>query len=146
MKYKLIAFFAFMLVVTMSIITSCNSSAKKVEEAKEDVVDAKDELKEAEEEYKMDMQNFKDENLRQIEANMVSINEFNARAEKKKKSAREAYKAKIADLEQQNTNLKMKLDGYQQEGKENWDAFKSEFKSDMDRLGEAFKDVTVKNN
>ena len=134
-----------MLVITMSLITSCNSSAKKVEEAKEEVADAKDDLKDAEQEYKMDMQNFREENLRQIEANTASIVEFNASIEKEKKSARAEYKAKIDALEQQNTDLKMKLNDYQLEGKDNWDAFKSVFKSDMENLGESFKNITVKN-
>ena len=37
------------------------------------------------------------------------------------------------------------MDEYNQEGKENWEKFKTEFSHDMDELGKAFKDLTVKN-
>ena len=44
-----------------------------------------------------------------------------------------------------NSDLKMKLDNYKAEGKENWKKFKIEFNRDMEELGIAFKDLTVKN-
>jgi len=34
---------------------------------------------------------------------------------------------------------------YKGEGKEKWEAFKTEFNRDMDELGKAFKDLTVNN-
>ena len=48
-------------------------------------------------------------------------------------------------MEQKNTDLKRRLDDYKQDGKENWEKFKIEFNRDMDELGKAFKDLTVKN-
>ena len=41
--------------------------------------------------------------------------------------------------------MKKKMDDYKAEGKEQWEAFKTEFSHDMDELGQAFKDLTVKN-
>ena len=37
------------------------------------------------------------------------------------------------------------MDEYKAEGKEQWEEFKAEFSRDMDELGKAFKDLTVKN-
>ena len=37
------------------------------------------------------------------------------------------------------------MDDYKETGKENWLIFKMEFNRDMDELGQAFKDLTVKN-
>ena len=37
------------------------------------------------------------------------------------------------------------MDEYKADGKENWEKFKAEFNHDMDGLGSAFKDLTVKN-
>jgi hypothetical protein len=39
----------------------------------------------------------------------------------------------------------MKMDNYKADSKENWEKFKVEFSRDMDELGAAFKDLTVKN-
>jgi len=41
--------------------------------------------------------------------------------------------------------MKLKMDNYKLEGKENWEKFKMEFSHDMDELGKAFSDLTVKN-
>ncbi len=38
-----------------------------------------------------------------------------------------------------------KMNDYKANGKENWEIFKKEFNHDMDELGKAFKDLTVKN-
>lgn len=38
------------------------------------------------------------------------------------------------------------MDEYKADSKEQWDAFKAEFNRDMDELGIALKDLTVKNN
>ena len=52
---------------------------------------------------------------------------------------------KIDELEQKNSELKKRLDDYKADGKEKWEKFKAEFSHDMDELGKAFKDLTVKN-
>ncbi|MFN0047523.1 MAG: hypothetical protein ACKVOU_00200 [Cytophagales bacterium] len=41
--------------------------------------------------------------------------------------------------------MKKKMDDYKEDGKENWEKFKTEFNHDMDEIGNAFKDLTVKN-
>ena len=41
--------------------------------------------------------------------------------------------------------MKAKLDAYEETGKDNWETFKTEFSRDMNDLGEAFKNFTVKN-
>ena len=48
-------------------------------------------------------------------------------------------------LEQKNTELKKILSDYKDEGQDKWTSFKNEFNHDMDELGKAFKDLTVKN-
>ncbi len=35
---------------------------------------------------------------------------------------------------------------YKADGEKNWEAFRTEFSHDMDGLGSAFKDITVKNS
>jgi len=41
--------------------------------------------------------------------------------------------------------MKKKLDDYQLEGKDKWNLFKTEFSHNMEELGKAFNDLTIKN-
>jgi len=54
------------------------------------------------------------------------------------------YEKRIANLEEKNKNLQLKLDGYET-NQSDWESFKSEFKHDMDEFGQAFRDITVDN-
>lgn len=133
-------------IFTLAIIAgACSSPTEKVEDAKTDVVEANKELDEANSEYMADMAKYKTETAEKIAANEVIIKDFNARIASQKKDAQVEYKQKVAALEQKNTDMKMKMDDYKLDGKENWEKFKTEFNHDMDELGKAFKDLTIKN-
>ena len=144
MKKSILALAVFTFIASTSIL-SCNSPAEKVENAETDVVDANKDLDKANADYLAEVESYKKETAEKIAANEQSIKEFNARVADEKKDARVEYKQKIAELEQKNTDMKKKLDDYKQDGKENWAKFKTEFNHDMDELGKAFKDLTVKN-
>jgi hypothetical protein len=47
-------------------------------------------------------------------------------------------------LEKQNSDLKMRLENYKEEGKEKWEIFKTKFTHDMEVMGDALKNLTVK--
>ncbi|HWY37823.1 MAG TPA: peptidase M23 [Bacteroidia bacterium] len=131
--------------VTGFVITSCNTPVEKIEKAEDHITEAKTELKKAETDYITDMQNFRKESDEKIAANEKSIRQFNERISKEKKEAKAEYKKKIAELEKKNSDMKKKMDDYKAEGKESWEKFKAEFNHDMEELGKAFKDLTVKN-
>jgi septal ring factor EnvC (AmiA/AmiB activator) len=124
----------------------CNSSTEKLKDAKEDVVEADAELEKAKAEYLEDMKTYRAEAAERILENEKSIAEFKARVAKDKKEAKSEYNEKIADLEAKNTDMKKQLDNYQDDGFEKWKSFKTEFGKDMDSLGNAFKNLTIKNN
>ncbi len=140
-------FLALAIVALLSgaLVISCNSSSKKLEEAQEDVVDAHNDLDQANLDYEADIENYRLETAAKIEDNNQSIADFKARVASEKKEKRAEYEAKINELDQKNSDMKKKLDDYKIEGKEKWDAFKTEFNSDMNELGTAFKDLTVRN-
>ena len=131
--------------LSAAILTSCNSPAKKVENAQENVTEAKEDLAEANKEYREDMEKYRQETAEKIDANNKSLAEFNDRIKSQKMAAQADYKKKIAELEQKNTDMKKRMDEYNADGKENWENFKTEFNRDMEELGKAFKDLTVKN-
>lgn len=128
------------------IFISCNSSADKLENEKQNVIKATQELDEANAVYLADVEKYKAETNEKIAANNQSIIDFNLRIEKEKKEVKADYKKKIAELEQKNSDMKKRIDDYKSEGKEKWDAFKTEFSRDMEELGTALKNLTTKND
>ena len=131
--------------LSFSILTSCSTPAEKVEKAENNVVQANNELDSANKVYLADVASFKKENNEKIAANNKSIAEFNQRIADQKATAKADYTIKIAELEKKNTDMKKKMDDYKEGGKDNWSKFKTEFSHDMDELGKAFKNLTVKN-
>lgn len=137
MKTTLVAI-ALCTFTTGAILTSCNSPAEKVENAEMDVVEADLKLAEANDEYLNDIAAYKVQTADKIAANQKSIDDFNKRIATEKKEAKADYQMKIAELEAKNNDMKKKMDDYQAQGKENWEAFKAEFSQDMNDLGNAF--------
>jgi hypothetical protein len=127
------------------ILTSCDSSSEKVENAQDDVTKATIALDEANREYLTDIEKYRVETAEKILANEKNIMELNLLIANEKKEARADYKKKMDELEQKNKTLKNKMLEYKESGKENWEKFKVEFNRDMEELGSAFKDLTVKN-
>jgi uncharacterized protein YPO0396 len=132
--------------ITAVLITSCTSSEKKVENAKEEAVEAAVNLNNANEEYMADMETYRKATNEKIEANNNSIAEFKKRIENEKKEAKADYTKRIDELEKKNSDIKKKMDDYKSDGKANWEAFKAEFGRDMDELGEAIRSFGEKKN
>jgi hypothetical protein len=132
--------------ITGLTITSCNTPAQKVEIAQNTVNEAEQNLNEANQAYLADIEKFRKEADDRIALNNKSIAEFNTRMESEKADAKADYKKKIREIEKRNTDLKKKMDDYKAESKDQWDKFKTEFSKDMEELGQAFKNITIKNN
>jgi hypothetical protein len=133
------------LLLTGSIFISCNTAAEKVDKAEVKSIKADEDFNIAKEEYLADIENFKKETTAKIDANKQMIADFNVKIEYAKNDAKAYYVEQIAILEQKNIEMKVKLDAYEESGKDNWESFKTEFNKDMNDLGEAFKNFTVKN-
>lgn len=137
-----------------SILTSCQSSAQKVDDAQSKVVDAKDNLKEAQKDANAEAVNraneeqwqaFKNDSDAKIKANESLIADLKAKMKASGKKIDAVYVKSMDALEQKNKDLKAKVDGYDNKAQNNWDSFKTEFNHDMDELGHALKDLTVDN-
>lgn len=120
-------------------------STKKLENAKAAAAEAQEKLDEANEEYLADRKSFRQEIEILIAANEQSIEELKAKIASSKKEAKADYKMAVEELEQKNAEMENKLDAYQLTGKEQWDAFKVEFKRNMSELETAIKNLTVDN-
>ena len=125
---------------TTAILSSCSSSSDKVQDEQEKVLEAKEELAEAEKEYQAEIKSYREENNKKIAANEKSIAEFKERIRKDKLEAKEDYYERIAELEQQNSDMKVKLDEFETTSKDKWETFKMEYNRDMENLGLALGD------
>jgi len=138
---KVIITIAVSALMSGTILTSCNSSEKKVEDARENVVVAKQELNQA---LKDSIQEFRTQSEIRIEDYEKTIVELKANIAKEKKENRSEYEKDLAKLEQKNADLKMQLADFKEENQEKWYAFKTEFSNDLDDLGIAFKNFVKK--
>lgn len=163
--FSLLAATLFM--TTTTLLTSCDSPSKNVEnaqqkvenaqekvaDAKDKVADAKDNLTEAQKMAKMEAEKtanaaawkaYKAEAEVKIKANDARIAELKAGMKKSGKMVTAVYKENVAILEKKNAAMKNRIADYDK-SQSNWEAFKTEFNHDMDELGTALKDFTVNN-
>lgn len=122
-----------------------NSAAENVANAKDNVMLAQRDLDKANIAYLSEMETYRQEAAAKIETNRRNLAAFNARIEAAKAETRADYKKKISELERMNTDMKKRVEDYKANGKDNWDKFKIEFSRDMEKLGNAFKDLMVSN-
>jgi uncharacterized lipoprotein YajG len=135
-----------------SIFTGCVSPSQKLENAEENVIDAKkavldaqSDLNQAHQDSITEYQLFKIESENRIIANEKSIEELRVKIVSANKENKVLYETKLAELQKRNSDLKIKLDNYKEDGTDKWQTFKTEFKSDMDELGKAFAGFTISN-
>lgn len=126
-------------------LLSCNSTTGKATIAKEAVAKETQELQDAQRDYAAELESFRLEGIQKIDDNKLAIADFNTRIEKEKAEVRDKYKKDIAELDQKNSDLKLKIESFQAESLESWDNFKTEFNRDLSNLGTAFADLTKDN-
>lgn len=138
------------LIITLSIFTlaimisSCQTSAEKVQSAKEKVLEAEDNLDKARIDSITEYQQFKMDYEEKIAAHELIIADFKARIANEKKENKASYEKALAELEQKNTDMKKTLAEYKAEGKNNWEFFKTEFSRDLNKLGDAVNELVKK--
>jgi hypothetical protein len=128
-----------------ALFMNCSNSAQKVDKAQQNVIEANKNLDNANQAYEADIADYRTETANIIATNDKSINDFKARIAKDKKIAKDDYNKKIADLERKNSDMKKRMDDYKADSRESWVQFKDQFSRDMEELGKAFKDFTIKN-
>ena len=140
------------LFLTVTILSGCQSSGTKVENAEDKVQDAKNDLADSQRNlYAIRLDTISNYEQFKIEAEKIliaqekNIAEFKARIAKEKKENIADYEKKLIELEDKNSDLKKKLADLKDDGQDKWISFKAEFNRDIDELGKAFKDLTVEN-
>ncbi|MFA6400405.1 MAG: hypothetical protein WCX31_02100 [Salinivirgaceae bacterium] len=130
------------------LLTGCQTSTKKIDDAQVKVQDAKNEMIEANDELNQaindSIQLFRKEAAEKIKANEQSIAEFRARIAVEKMENKAQYEKELAELEQKNRDMKRTLDEVKAEGKEKWLEFKADFSQKMNDLNTSFKNFLNK--
>ena len=153
MKKTIIAIAITSMIIAGSVFTSCKSPAQKEEDAQAKVQDAKQDLKDAQTDANTqavkvataeEWTAFKTESELKIRDNDVRIAELKVKMNKPGKVLDGIYEKRILALEKQNKDLQVRINTYDN-NRSDWELFKREFNHDMDELGQALKDLTVKN-
>jgi len=136
-----------------TIFTSCKSSVQKQEAARDKVQDAKKDLNEAQKDANAaaqvvataeEWEAFRKEAELKIRENEIRITELNAKMKKPGVIFDELYAKRIAELEENNKEMRVRLLAYEK-SQTNWESFKREFNHDMEAIAQAFKDLSVDN-
>ncbi|MDD2550957.1 MAG: hypothetical protein PHD00_12800 [Bacteroidales bacterium] len=142
-KKSILTFGLVSFAAALMLLGGCKSPTEKSRAAKMDK--AAENLIEAQENYVKEYEAFKIEANIRITENEKTIAKLKADSKNKSKATKAILDKRLTELENQNQRLKDKLRDPKEEGNEKWEAFKLEFKHDMDNLGQALKDLT-KNN
>lgn len=136
-----------------AIFMGCESSDQKIESAQDQVQDAKQNLQTVQNDANLEAQRvanaeewaaFKNESELIIKNNEVRIAELKRKIKGSRKTLDALYTRKVDTLEQRNRDMEAKIGNYEK-NKNDWESFKREFNHDMDKFGEALKDLTVDN-
>jgi serine phosphatase RsbU (regulator of sigma subunit) len=139
--------------LTVTILTGCQSSVQKEASARDNVKEAKQDLKKVQAdaneeaqklEKEQEWETFKSDAEITIRNNEIRIGELRVKLRKEGKILDPMYEKKIETLEQQNKDLKKRIEDYEK-NQSDWEIFKREFNHDMDELGKALKGLTVDN-
>lgn len=151
--YKKILNLALITIIMASMLVSCQSSAEKEKAAQQKKEKEKIELEKTLQEAKdkanreaiaAEWASFKISTEIKIAENEATIAELKLKMKKSGKTLDKLYEKKIDMLEEQNKNLKSRLNSFETKNSD-WESFKREFNHDMDELGKALKDLTVDN-
>ena len=139
------------LLMAGTVLTSCQSSATKVENANDKVDAANDKVDAAKDQVELAQQElnqaikdsirlFKEAAEAKIQANEQNIAEFKVRIAKENNEVRIRDERKLADLEQQNREMRQNLANFKEAQRDQWLSFREKFNRDMEKQQRAFKD------
>ena len=140
-------------ILTTSIIglfmTSCNNSptAKEedVQEATQDLIDAEADLEQAEYDSISDFNTFKESIQLKLIENQKEIDDLKLKITSKGKVERDIDEVEINKLEKRNTDLRLKIENYEQGPAQKWALFKVDFNNELDDLGQSISDMADRN-
>lgn len=135
---------AIALLMAGTMLTKCQSSASKVNEAQEKVNEANGKVVEANQKLddaiKDSILEFKKESEARIEVQEKNMDDLRAKIAKQNIENKLVFEQRLAVMEQQNREMKRNLAEFNETRRDNWYSFKAKFNHDMEEHGKAFRD------
>ena len=148
MKNKIIAVAAavVLFLIFAALIGCQNAGEKNSQIAQDSLAQTKKDSLAVQANLSDDWQKFKTESEIKIQDNENSIAAFKEKMKKSGNKLKIKYNKEVANLEQDNREMKKKLEDFKDDGKSAWINFKTGFNKDMDKIGKAVKDLTSDND
>ena len=128
------------LLITGSVFTGCENNR---ENDQEEVRKANQEMIDAQAQFEKEWQQFKTDTELKIDANQKKIDEFKAAMKTTSAKFKAKYENQVLTLEQNNIELKKKLNDYKYSGKDNWEEFKRDFNREIDSIVVALNEIFI---
>ena len=130
---------AVILLIAGIFFTGCDNTQDDVKEANQDMIDAQNQFEKEWQEFRSDAEVRINDNEKKIADFKESMKSTTARFKAK-------YENEVLTLEQNNIELRKKLNEYKYDGKNNWDVFKREFNREVDLVVDALNDIFSRKN
>lgn len=130
--------------ITGAMLSGCQSSADKVKEAEEKLQKANEKVdvatQELDQALRDSIQQFRKESEAALTENEKNITEYRIKIAKENPGNRARDERRLAELEQQNRDMRRNLQEFNEVQRDKWDSFRARFKNDMDNHARAMHD------
>ena len=116
-----------------------------LKEATEDMVNEQADLEQSELDSINDFNKYKESIQLKLAENQKIIGDLKLKINSKSKAARDVDEVEINELEKRNTDLKLKIENYEQGPEQKWALFKVDFNNEMDDLGKSISNMAERN-
>lgn len=129
---------AVILLIAGIFFTGCDNTR---DGAKDDVEQANQDMIDAQNQFDKEWQQFKSDAEKRINENEQKIADFKAAMKTTTAKFKAKYENEVLTLEQNNIQLRKKLNEYKYEGKNNWEEFKRDFNREVDMVVDSLNDI-----
>ncbi len=127
--------------LSLSLNTQGQTSNKKMNSARRNLIEAKSDLKKAKSDSIAEYKEFRKVSMNKISENETKIAEMKKKQKVENKESQAKYDERINLIERKNISLQRRVDEYRADGNTNWAIFKKEFNEEMNYLQKTFAKV-----
>jgi TRAP-type mannitol/chloroaromatic compound transport system substrate-binding protein len=135
----------YVLALTMFIagilFTACNSSDKKSANKQDTLTVEQKTIKQSMRDSVVQLEKRTEEI---VNANEKNISDLKDKLANQNMEVKTKYEKKLEELDQKNSDLKIKLEEYKEDGTDKFEKFKTEYLNEIDEIGKSIKDLTAK--
>lgn len=137
---KHLIYYTFSIAMFTLVFFSCKSNENKTDEINNQIESTSAQVSEEQRKMKEEYSDFKEYALAEIQENDENIEKLRAKINEPGKTLDEHRQGRIKDLKEQNAELRQRLNNYALNTSD-WQSFKTKFSSDMNSVGESFKNL-----